>query len=71
MPITLPEEQAYELAPAGSHTAVCLRVVDLGTQAGMYGPKRQILISWELPDDQMADGPDTQRQTLIALASRN
>jgi len=56
MPITLPEEQSYELAPAGSHTAVCFRIVDLGTQPGMYGPKWQILITWELPDEQMADG---------------
>jgi hypothetical protein len=56
MPITLPEEQFYELTPAGSHTAVCFRVADLGTQAGMYGPKPQILISFELPDEQMADG---------------
>jgi len=56
MPIILPEEQSYELAPAGSHTAVCFRVADLGTQTGIYGPKQQILISWELPDEQMADG---------------
>src|SRR6516164_954247 len=56
MPITLPEEQFYELTPAGSHTAVCFRVADLGTQAGMYGPKPQSLISFELPDEQMADG---------------
>ena len=56
MAITLPEEKSYELSPPGSHTAICFRVVDLGTQFGMYGPKRQILISWELPDEQMADG---------------
>ena len=56
MPIILPEEQTYELAPAGSHTAVCFRVTDLGTQTGMYGPKQQILISWELLEEQMADG---------------
>ena len=56
MPITLPEEQAYELAPAGSHTAICFRVVDLGTQPGIYGPKWQILCSWELFDEPMVDG---------------
>jgi hypothetical protein len=56
MPIVLPEEQAYELPPAGSHTATCIRVVDLGTQSGVYGPKWQVLISWELRDEQMADG---------------
>jgi len=56
MPITLPEEKAYELPPAGSHTGVCFRIADFGTQPGMYGAKRQISISWELPDEQMADG---------------
>jgi hypothetical protein len=56
MAIYMPEESTYELPPAGTHTAICFRVVDLGTQTGMYGPKLQILVSWELPDELMADG---------------
>ena len=56
MAIVLPEEPTYELAPAGSHTATCFQIADLGTQSGMYGPKWQISISWELPDEPMADG---------------
>jgi hypothetical protein len=57
MPIVMPEEQTYELVPPGSHTAVCFRVVDCGTQPrGMYGPKWQVLISWETPDELMANG---------------
>ena len=71
MPIILPEEQSYELAPAGSHTAVCFLVADLGTQTGMYGPKPQILFSWELPDEQMADGrPFTVSRRYTLSSSR-
>ena len=56
MPIILPSETVYEQPPAGSHTATCHRVVDFGTQTGMYGPKYQVLIGFELPDETMADG---------------
>jgi hypothetical protein len=56
MAIILPPETVYEQPPAGSHTAVCHRVTDFGTQQGMYGPKYQILIGFELPDERMADG---------------
>jgi hypothetical protein len=56
MPIVLPDEQTYELAPPGSHTATCFRVVDVGTQPGTYGAKWQILVSWELPEEPMQDG---------------
>jgi hypothetical protein len=56
MAILLPDEQTYELAPAGSHIATCFRVVDMGTQPSMYGPKWQILLSWELSDEQTSKG---------------
>jgi hypothetical protein len=65
----MPEEQSYELAPPGSHTAVCFRVVDLGTQAGMYGPKRQIQISWELPDELMRNGRPFEISRRYTLSS--
>src|SRR6516164_8022450 len=52
MPIYLPKEtESLILAPAGTHSAVCSRIVDLGTQSTTYGPKPQILISWELTDE--------------------
>lgn len=61
----------FELAPEGTHLAVCYRVVDLGTQMvewqGQKKPQHKILISWELPDEKMDDGrPFTigQRYTL-------
>ena len=55
MPLILPPEPVYEQPPAGSHTATCFRVVDLGTQPGKYGPRPQVLFSWDLPDELMTD----------------
>ena len=46
--------------PAGTHIAICYRVLDLGTQQTEYmgQQKRQhkVMISWELPDERMEDG---------------
>lgn len=54
------DEGNFELAPEGAHSAVCYRVIDLGTQQGDYmgQPKRQhkILINWEMPGALMTDG---------------
>jgi hypothetical protein len=52
----LPEEKIYEMLPAGTHLAVCNRVVDLGTQETAFGSKRQVLIAWEIIQEKMADG---------------
>jgi hypothetical protein len=51
-----PKGSAREVAPAGSHDAVCFRIADLGTQTGQYGAKRQIHISWELSDETNSHG---------------
>lgn len=60
MHIPEPNDKQFELPPAGTHLAVCYRVIDLGTQNSTYmgQPKRQhkIMVSWELPDEKMADG---------------
>lgn len=57
--------------PAGTHLAVCYRVIDLGTQQIEWNQtikhQRKVLISWELPDERMEDdAPFTvhQRYTL-------
>jgi hypothetical protein len=54
-----PTEGDFELPPAGTHLAVCYRVIDLGTQTGTYlgQPKTQhkVLVSWELADELMKD----------------
>lgn len=49
----------FELTPEGVHNAVCYRIVDLGTQEGLYMGKPKIapkiMISWEI-DERMEDG---------------
>jgi len=52
----MPEERPRDLPPTGAHTAVCFRVIDLGTQQTPFGTKRQVYISWELPDERMGNG---------------
>lgn len=47
----------FEPPPAGTHKAVCFRVIDLGTQQtnyqGQTKTQRKIMLSWELPDERM------------------
>lgn len=47
----------FQQAPAGSHVARCIRIVDLGTQTSEYqgkvNHKSQILVSWELCHEMM------------------
>ena len=61
----------FEPPPAGTHLAICYRIIDLGTQqVDFQGTKKlqhKIMLSWELPDEKMDDGePFTvhQRYTL-------
>lgn len=60
MHLPQPTDSNFELAPAGTHMAVCYRILDLGTQDSSFNgqPKRQhkIMVSWELPDEKMSDG---------------
>lgn len=50
----------YTPAPEGNHRAVCVAVIDLGTQTreSAFGVKsaREIMIRWELCDELMEDG---------------
>lgn len=50
----------FAQAPAGTHEAICIGVIDLGTQTGEWQGKplvrRQVLIQWELPAEKMEDG---------------
>lgn len=50
----------FKSAPAGTHVARCIRLIDIGTQHGEYQGKptvrRQIIVMWELPDELMDDG---------------
>lgn len=60
MGFNLPEPNTFERPPDGTYLGICYRVVDLGTQDTTYKGEtkksRVIVISWELPDERMADG---------------
>lgn len=51
---------AFEPAPVGVHDAICVSVIDLGTQTSTYNneenTRRQNLVTWELPDEIREDG---------------
>lgn len=50
----------FEQAPAGTHVARCIKLIDLGTQFGEYQGKptsaRKVVVSWELPNELMTEG---------------
>jgi hypothetical protein len=58
----MPVNSAPEFTPppAGTHIAICYRVLDLGTQQteyqGQTKHQHKVMISWELPDERMEDG---------------
>lgn len=61
--LTLPEQKAFEVTPTGTHIAVCIKVIDLGTQIATYKQpdgshkvNREVRIEWELPNKKMKDG---------------
>ena len=50
------EGGTYVPAPDGTHGARLLQVIDLGTQDGIYGPKRNLMVAFELTSKPMDDG---------------
>jgi hypothetical protein len=50
----------FQQAPAGNHVARCIKLTDLGTQHGEYqgqpNVRNQVLVTWELCNEQMTDG---------------
>ena len=50
----------FAQAPAGTHVARCIKMIDIGTQFGEYQGKpnsaRKIVIGFELPNELMPDG---------------
>jgi hypothetical protein len=48
----------FEIAPAGTHGASCVRVIDLGTQITPFDGKQkhQVRLTWELQDEIMRNG---------------
>lgn len=60
MHLPAPNDKEFELPPAGTHLAVCYRVIDLGTQEtnwqGQLKRQHKVMVSWEIPDELMTDG---------------
>ena len=50
----------FEQAPAGTHVARCVRLIDIGTQFGEFQGKpnalRKVVVTWELPNELMTEG---------------
>jgi hypothetical protein len=50
----------FETAPAGTHIARCIKLIDVGTQHGEYQGKptrrRQCMVVWELPNELIQTG---------------
>ena len=50
----------FEQPPAGTHIARCIKLVDIGTHKsdyqGVISFKRQVIITWELPNTLMTEG---------------
>ncbi len=60
MKLIAPESSGFSLTPAGLHTAIIFRVIDIGTQKVEYEGRvkfqRKGILSWELPHEKMDDG---------------
>ncbi|MDQ2987410.1 MAG: hypothetical protein M3R13_11965 [Armatimonadota bacterium] len=59
----------FEQAPAGTHVARCIRLIDIGTQFGEYQGKpnalRKVVVTWELPNELMTEGDFAGKPFLV------
>lgn len=50
----------FEDPPTGTHAAICVKLIDLGTQHDEYQGKptvhEKVFVQWELPNEKMQDG---------------
>jgi hypothetical protein len=52
-------------APAGSHVARCISVIDLGTQETPFGEAHKVRITWELPDEKAVFKEENGEQPFV------
>jgi hypothetical protein len=65
MPLML--SGSYEIAPSGTHRAVCIGVADLGTHSDLSGnPVRRVALTFELSDKKDAGGNPLQVTRIYA-----
>ena len=50
MKVSAKSGTTIEPIPAGVHNAICISVIGIGLQESPWGPKEQLIITWELPD---------------------
>lgn len=59
----------FEQAPAGTHVARCIRLIDIGTQFGEFQGKpnalRKVVVTWELPNELMTEGDFAGKPFLV------
>lgn len=60
------ETSSFTPIPAGAYPAVCVRVIDLGTQEGKYGAKRKVMLTWEVPEVTVEDAFGAAKPSLIS-----
>lgn len=60
----------FEQAPIGAQVARCIRMIDIGTQTGEWQGKpthkRQIVLSWELPNCLMTEGESAGKPFIVS-----
>jgi hypothetical protein len=76
MGLTMPANSGgnYEMVPEGNHLAVCVSVIDKGTQVMTYPGKaemhqRQVYLSWEIAEVKRSDGKPFYIGTSYTLSS--
>ena len=66
MSLTLKAQNKGTTLEAGTHTARLVWIVDLGIQETNYGPKSQVALTWEFPEELLEDG-----QPMVSTARIN
>jgi hypothetical protein len=60
----------FEQAPVGTEAARCIKLIDIGTQEGEYqgAPthRRQVIVSWELPNSLMSQGEQSGKPFVVS-----
>lgn len=59
------ESKPKQQPPAGTHSARCYSVVDLGTQESQFGPRHKVRLTWELPEEKAVFKEDDGEQPFV------
>ena len=59
------ESKPKQQAPAGSHVARCISVIDLGTQDTPFGESHKVRITWELPEEKAVFKEENGEQPFV------